>query len=77
MDLISVSPHWSMYSLCSVKSPPFLSLGAALTLRTIPRAWEWLVEALIIVLKLYEMDGGLKEVSWGNKAFYSSVALHK
>ena len=53
-----------MYSLCSVKfSPPSLSLGAALTLRTIPRAREWLVEALIIVLKLYAVDGRGKEVS--------------
>lgn len=65
MDLISESPHWSMYSLCSVKfSPPSPWLHAALTLRTIPRAWEWLVEAeLIIVPKLYAEDSRVKEVS--------------
>lgn len=64
MDLISVSPHWSMYSLCSVKFfLPSLSFGSALILRTIPRAWEWLVEALIIVQKLYAEDGREKEVN--------------
>lgn len=61
MDLISVSPHWSMYSLCSVKFFPHLS-HLVLHLRTIPHASEWLGEALIIVLKLYAVDGRGKEV---------------
>lgn len=64
MDLISVSPLIYVFSLlCEVFSPPSLLLGAAPTLRSIPRAWEWLVEALIIVLKSYAEDGRGKETS--------------
>lgn len=71
MDLISVSPHWSMYSLCSVKFfffSSFLRLCAALTLCSIPHAWEWLGEALIIVLILYA-ESSRREESYGD--FYS------